>query len=186
MRYGSVEYKYAAPIAQALVDDAHFREWVLSRSEFSDFSDARLLHKEMARHRRNATAEWWRFHFTEKCRCLGCSGKETDLLAIFESKSNVRFALHFEIKQPTDNFKPDGIQSRGYPLRAQCWAGNPPAKVLPHHQASAGLIFSETRRADYAEHLEHFNSLVTFEDIERDHLHVATWKRTDIGDAKPQ
>ena len=50
MRYGSVEYKYASPIALALIDNATFREWVLSRSEFHEHSDARLLHKEMAIH----------------------------------------------------------------------------------------------------------------------------------------
>jgi hypothetical protein len=87
--------------------------------------------KKMARHRGNLTAEWWRFHFTEKCRCLGCSGKETDILAIFESEARIRFALHFEVKQPTDKFKSDGIQSKGYPLRAQCWANKAPTKV-PH------------------------------------------------------
>src|SRR5438445_8538443 len=109
MRYGSLEYKYAAPIAQALSDDAAFREWLLSKSEFAKFSDARILREEMTAHRRNSSAEWWRFHFTEKCRCLGCSGKETDLLVIFESKSRIRFALHFEVKQPTDTFKGDGV-----------------------------------------------------------------------------
>src|SRR5436190_8716042 len=124
MRYGSREYVYAAPIAQALADNASFREWVLSKSEFHEFSGARILHEEMALHRSNSSAEWWRFHFTEKCRCLGCSGKETDILAIFESKSRAWFALHFEVKQPTDIFKSDGIQSRGYPLRAQCWVEN--------------------------------------------------------------
>ena len=52
MRYGSLEYKYASPIARALADNATFREWVLLQSEFSEFSDARILHDEMAVHRR--------------------------------------------------------------------------------------------------------------------------------------
>lgn len=43
MKYGSVEYKYAAPIAQALVDDAKFRRYVLYRSDFGEFADARIL-----------------------------------------------------------------------------------------------------------------------------------------------
>lgn len=176
MRYGSLEYKYASPIAQALADNAAFREWVLLQSEFFEFSDARILHEEMAVHRSNPTAEWWRFHFTEKCRCLGCSGKETDLLAIFESKSRVRFALHFEVKQPTDTFKSDGVQSRGYPLRAQCWAGNSPPRVLPHQKASTGLFFSEAKRAEYADHLQQFKALITFEEIEMRFPHVSKWR----------
>jgi len=175
MRYGSLEYKYASPIAAALIDNVIFREWVLSRSEFREYTDARLLHREMALHRGNSSAEWWRFHFTEKCRCLGCSGKETDILAIFETTAQVRFALHLEVKQPTDKFKSDGIQSRGYPLRAQCWAAKAPAKVLPHHQASTGLFFSETMRAEYVEHLDNLKALMTFEEIETDFPDVAKW-----------
>jgi hypothetical protein len=176
MKYGSTEYLYAAPIAQALIDDARFRTWVLSRTQFAEFSDARILNAEMAKHRSNPTAEWWRFHFTEKCRCTGCSGKETDLLAMFESGAGVRFAIHFEVKQPTDKFKDDGVQSRGYPLRAQCWVGTPPAKVLPHHKASTGLFFSEHKRSEYAPHLPHFPTLITFEEIERDFPRLAVWK----------
>jgi hypothetical protein len=129
-------------------------------------ADARLLHEEMRAWRGNATAEWWRFHFTEKCRCDGCSGKETDILAIFESKSRRRFALHFEVKHPRDKFKADGIQSRGYPLRAQCWAMKPPAKVLPHDTASTVLLFSKTKESEYGLHLAHFQTHMTFEDIE--------------------
>jgi hypothetical protein len=79
MKYGSVEYQYAGPIARGLVEHSAFRHWVLSKSKFSSCSDARILHKEMRAYRKNPTAEWWRFYFTEGCRrCLGCSGKETD------------------------------------------------------------------------------------------------------------
>ena len=176
MRYGSVEYQYAAPLARALVVDPDFRAWVLSRSIFGDFADARILDTEIQKHRGNSTAEWWRFHFTERCRCDGCSGKETDLFAIFESKSGLRFALHFEIKQPNDTFKSDGIQSRGYPLRAQCWANKPPARVLPHQTASTGIFFSEKKRDEYKPHLLHFKTQITFEEIERDFSHLAVWR----------
>lgn len=176
MNYGSTEYRYAAPIAQALIDNAGFRAWILQKSPFSEFSDARVLSGEMASHRGDAAAEWWRFHFTEKCRCEGCRGKETDLLAIFESSSGVRFSIHFEVKQPKDNFNADGLQSRGYPLRAQCWVKTPPKKVLPHQKASTGLFFSETRRSDYAAHLSHFDLLVTFEEIEREFPDLTSWK----------
>ncbi|WP_029587553.1 hypothetical protein [Bradyrhizobium sp. URHD0069] len=183
MKYGSIEYQYAAPIAQALVDDPDFRRWVLSKSVFAEFVDARILNKEIGRHRSNPTAEWWRFHFTEKCRCDGCSGKETDIFTIFESASGVRFALHFEIKQPKDKFKQDGIQSRGYPLRAQCWADKPPAKVLPHQRASTGIFFSEEKREEYEPHLQHFKTLITFEEIEREFPHLAVWHATLNGNA---
>jgi hypothetical protein len=176
MKYGSVEYQYAAPIAQALIADKGFRRWVLSQSEFPEFADARVLHEEMAAHRSNRTAEWWRFHFTEKCRCAGCSGKETDVFVIFETASQARFALHFEVKQPKDKFKIDAVQSRGYPLRAQCWVKTPPANVLPHQKASTGLFFSERKRTEYAAHLPSFRTLITFEEIEREFPNVAAWR----------
>jgi hypothetical protein len=165
MKYGTIEYRYAEPFARGLAENRAFREWVLSRTEFSQMSNARLLASEMLAWRANPSAEWWRFHFTEKCRCAGCSGKETDILAIFESPSAIRFALHFEVKHPNDRFKSYGVQSRGYPIRAQCWMSNPPANVLPHHNASTVLLFSEQKRGEFAEHLAHFKTLITFEDI---------------------
>jgi hypothetical protein len=177
MKYGSIEYRYAEPIARGLVDDGAFSRWVLSKSKFSNFSDARILHEEMKAHRKNTTAEWWRFYFTEGCRCLGCSGKETDIFTIFEAAGGLRFAIHFEIKQPNDKFKADGIQSRGYHLRAQCWVGNPPPKVLAHQDASTGIFFSEARRTEYAPHLDYFQTRVTFEEIEREFPHLAVWRQ---------
>jgi hypothetical protein len=179
MKYGSAEYAYADPIARGLVEDAAFRRWVLSKSTFSKSSGARILDKEMRSHRRNSTAEWWRFYFTESCRCLGCSGKETDILAIFEDTSGLRFAMHFEIKQPKDKFKSDGIQARGYPLRAECWVGKPPPRVLPHQAASTGIFFSEAKRTGYGPHLDSFQTKVTFEEIEKEFPHLAAWRHAN-------
>jgi hypothetical protein len=176
MKYGSIEYQYASPIARGLVENGRFRQWVLSQSKFSNDSDARPLHREMRAHRQNPTAEWWRFYFTEGCRCLGCSGKETDILVVFEGARSHRFAMHFEIKQPRDKFKADGIQARGYPLRAACWADKPPPKVLPHQQASTGIFFSEAKRAEYAPHLDNFQTKITFEEIEGAFPHLAVWR----------
>jgi hypothetical protein len=175
MKYGSVEYQYASPIARGLVEDVAFRRWVLSKSRFENSSDSELLHKEMRSHRQNPTAEWWRFYFTEGCRCLGCSGKETDIFAVFEDATGFRFAMHFEIKQPKDKFKVDGVQARGYPLRAECWANKPPPRVLPHQEASTGIFFSETKRTEYAPHLDNFQTKITFGEIEREFPHVAVW-----------
>jgi hypothetical protein len=177
VKYGSIEYQYAEPIAKGLIEDSAFRRWVLSKSKFSDSSDARVLNEEMKDYRRNPTAEWWRFYFTEGCRCLGCSGKETDILAIFEDAAGLRFAMHFEIKQPKDKFKADGIQSRGYPLRAECWVDRPPPRVLPHQDASTGIFFSEAKTTEYAPHLDSFQTKITFEEIERDFPHLAIWRQ---------
>ena len=105
--------------------------------ERSRISFQRLLHREMHAKRSRGTKYWGRSHFSEICRCFGCSGQETDLLAIFESATGLRFALHVEVKQPNDKFKDDGQQAAAYPVRAQCWAtdGTRPAKVLPRTEA---------------------------------------------------
>ena len=175
MKYGSMEYHYAQPIAQGLVEDANFRRWILSKSKFSYASEARTLHQEMKAYRNNPTAEWWRFYFTEGCRCSGCSGKETDIFTMFEDAAGLRFALHFEVKQPKDKCKADGVQARGYPLRAECWVRNPPSRVMPHQDASTGVFFSETKRSEYGRHLNNFQTQITFEEIERHFPHLAVW-----------
>ncbi|HWF95122.1 MAG TPA: hypothetical protein VG291_09225 [Xanthobacteraceae bacterium] len=125
MSYGKMELLYAAPFAEALANYTAFRSWVLKQTKFARFADeAQLLHREMMAKRIFGTQYWWRSHFTESCRCFGCSGQETDLLAIFETSTSVRIALHVEVKHPGDRFKDAGNQAAAYPVRAQCWVAN--------------------------------------------------------------
>ncbi|MEQ8655461.1 MAG: hypothetical protein RIC87_23615 [Kiloniellales bacterium] len=165
MRYGGIEWEYAAPIADALVASSEFRGWLLKKTRFAHQADqAILLHREM-KARRSANAEtWWRSYFTEKCRCQGCSGQETDMLAIFMS-GGARFALHIEIKQPKDRFPTHKDQARNYGLRAACWAHSAPASVLEHEDADTVLVYAEKRRFDYSDQLKKFGAAVTFEEI---------------------
>jgi len=45
--YGPRELRYAAPFANALVDDIDFRAWVLSRTKFAKYAPgARVLDRE--------------------------------------------------------------------------------------------------------------------------------------------
>ena len=164
MKYGSIEWQYAEPIARTLVEDQNFRTWVLKQTRFSNYADeARLLHKDMKAMRSPSAETWWRSHYTEKCRCQGCSGQETDLLAIF-GVGPARFALHFEIKRPGDKFSRTKDQARNYGLRAHCWTKTPPSAVLPHHDASTLLIFSEAQREEFLPHIAKFDTSFTFED----------------------
>jgi hypothetical protein len=173
MGYGDTERRYAEPFVQALVTDAAFRSWLLRQTEFADYADsARLLHEEMKQRRSAVSQTWWRSHFTEACRCAGCSGKETDVLAVFEAETGFRFALHIEVKHPGDMFRKDGIQSRGYPIRAKCWTTTPPHNVLPHHGATTLLLYSATKTERYAAHLPHFKTLITFESLKRSFPHA--------------
>jgi hypothetical protein len=170
LRYGSTEFAHAEPFADALVTSAVFRSWVLKKTRFSEVADqARLLHKEMQAARSKDAATWWRSHFSEKCRCQGCSGQETDILAIFEGPAALRFALHFEVKQPADNFPPTKDQAQNYLLRAQCWIATPPKAILRHEQADTVLLCSASKLKVYAPHLTKFGAVITFEDVKKCH-----------------
>jgi hypothetical protein len=166
MRYGSVEFTYAAPFANELALNAAFCSWVLQRTKFaSDGNDARLLHEEMRTRRSGSSENWWRSHYTEKCRCEGCSGQETDLLAIFEAADAKRFALHVEVKQPTDRFSTKRDQAGNYALRAKCWATRAPAAVVPHSDAATVLLCSALKLDEYAPHAAKFGTVITFEGV---------------------
>ena len=167
MRYGALEFAYAEPFANTLERNAEFRSWVLRQTKFAESAEsARLLHDEMRSKRSAVSATWWRSHFTEKCRCPGCSGQETDILAIFEAiPAGTRFALHIEVKQPPDTFPSQKDQAAHYALRAQCWAASAPGAVLPHSDATTMLLCSKSKLAEFAPHLPKFGSVITYEDI---------------------
>jgi hypothetical protein len=168
LQYGSVEFTYAEPFANALVGDPAFRSWVLRQTKFVAFADeARVLHDEMRAQRSTKSATWWRSHFTEKCRCQGCSGQETDILAIFETATGTRFGLHFEVKQPNDKFPTNKDQATNYTLRAKCWATSPPKAVVPHADAATVLLCSTSKLSEYAPHLSKFDTVITFEEVAR-------------------
>jgi hypothetical protein len=180
MKYGSLEYRYAEPIARALADDSNFSNWVLSKSKFAEVANARLLKREMMLQRQNPTAEWGRFHFFMGCNNLCCSGgRETDIFAVFEAENNRRFAMHFEVKQPKDRFDPARKQEQRYALRAQCWVGKAPPKVLKHQDASLGIFFSEANRKKFEPVLSFFPTQIAFEEIERKFPHVAEWNNQE-------
>lgn len=166
MRYGDLEFAYAEPLAAALADLDDFRRWILLKTKFADqAAGARVLLEEMMAKRSLLAGTWWRSHFTEKCRCSGCSGKETDILAIMETTKGERFALHIEVKQPTDIFPAKKDQPVAYRLRSQCWVVNPPKAVVPHAAAATGLFYSARRQADFAEQVAKFDFAITFDEI---------------------
>jgi hypothetical protein len=166
MLYGSIEFAYAEPFADAIAGDPAFRAWVLRRTKFAPYAEAaRVLHEEMFALRSAGTGTWWRSHFTEKCRCQGCRGQETDILAIFETVAGARFGLHFEVKQPKDKFPTDKDQAANYALRAKCWTVLAPKPVVPHADAATVLLCSASKLSEYKPHLSKFGTVLTFEEI---------------------
>jgi hypothetical protein len=166
VEYGHREKRYARPIADALADNAAFRAWMLGRTRFAESaSTARLLDMEMLAKQSKGAKSWWASHFSEACRCIGCRGQETDLLAIFEAPQAFRFAVHFEVKHPGDRFKEGGTQAAAYPVRAACWVDTPPKRILRHSAATTALLYAAAKTAEYSDHLSIFESKVTFEEI---------------------
>jgi hypothetical protein len=171
MGYGVQELRYAEPFANAIADQSAFRSWVLRRTEFAAFADEALsLHHEMRTYRSANAKYWWRSHFSEACRCIGCRGQETDLLAIFANASGERFAVHVEVKHPRDRFNPKRSQAASYPIRAECWARDEtrPKTVPPHNMTTTMLLCSDAGLKKFSAYLEHFASCITFEEIEKD------------------
>ena len=163
----AIEFQYAEPFAEALSDNSGFRKWVLGQTVFAKFENVRLLRDEMAKKRSPGTPYWWKHHYTHKCTCPGCDGRETDIFAIFETDTGFRFAVHIEVKHPEDKFKSSGDQASAYPVRAHCWAKQSPDRVPRHDDATTVLLFSEGKREEFSKHLDYFNTLITFENIDR-------------------
>ena len=94
-------------------------------------------------------------------------GKETDLLAIFEDGSGYRFALHVEVKQPTDAFRKGEYQAAAYSERAACWVtpGRTPAGVIPHLGATTALLCANAMLNTSPSHVAQFGAVFTFEMI---------------------
>jgi hypothetical protein len=148
MGYGMKELSYAQPFADRLQNDRAFRSWVLQKTEFKgEAGHAWLMAGEMLSLRGLGAQFYWRSHYSEKCRCSGCSGQETDVLSVFGSHVWKTVCLHTEVKHPGDRFN-SPRQAASYRLRARCWCAKPPKSVVPHREAATILLCSERKLID--------------------------------------
>jgi hypothetical protein len=168
VRYAEKEKEFSEPFANQLATDARFLSWVLKKTKFRDLDGARVLADEMKKKRSKVATTWWGSHYTETCRCFGCEGSETDVLAIVGDSNNRTAALHIEVKQPSDRFNLDRRQAERYPARAACWVSKPPANVLPHDDACTILLCSSAKLSEFAVEAAYFDTVITFEEIARD------------------
>lgn len=168
MRYGAKEKKFSEPFADQLANDSAFLRWVLSKTKFRDMDGVRVLADEMKKKRSKVATTWWASHYTETCRCFGCEGSETDVLAIVADAKGRTVALHVEVKQPSDSFNLDRQQAARYPIRAACWVSRAPRNVLPHEDACTILLCSCDKLSEFAAEAAHFDAVITFEEIARD------------------
>ena len=164
--YGHIEHEYSERFAFGLAKDAAFRSWVLRQTKFAHRSDSQVIVEEMRSLRTSKTVPWWKNHFAPQCSCFGCSGgRETDVFAVFEDGNGQRFALHTEVKQPTDRFKASAMQPQRYAARALCWASNTPRTVPAHSEAATILLCSEAGLTRFANEASTFDAVLTFEQI---------------------
>jgi hypothetical protein len=168
VKYGAKEKVFSEPFADQLAKDPAFLRWMLDRTKFRDLDGAHVLADEMKRKRSKVATNWWASHYTESCRCFGCEGSETDVLAIAADSNGRAVALHVEVKQPSDRFNLDRRQAERYSVRAACWASNAPPNVIRHDDACTILLCSSDKLPQFAAEAAHFDAVVTFEEIARD------------------
>jgi hypothetical protein len=168
MKYAAKEKEFSEPFAHQLASDPAFLRWILDKTKFRELDEAHVLADEMKRQRSKAATTWWGSHYTESCRCFGCEGSETDILAIVSDSHGRTVALHVEVKQPSDRFNVDRGQAERYPARAACWVSRTPPKVLPHEDACTILLCSSDKLSGLAAEAAYFDTVVTFEEIARD------------------
>lgn len=168
MRYGHREFQYAEPIANGLVENDLFRRWVVQCSPFAEHAETSiLLHHEQKATRTASAENWWRSYWVSKryTHFAECGERETDLLAVFETKENFRFALHIEVKAPNDRFSLN--QAMDYKRRAACWSGREraPRTVVPHDAAATLLCCEQGFLQRHTAEVGQFDAAVTFEEI---------------------
>ncbi len=153
-KYSKNEFLYARPLASALLTNASFREWFLSRTKLGAIArEACPLAELQASLRTTPSArKWFWFNvFCPKdgsCECRGNKGIETDILLVFKSPDDARFAVHVEVKPPNEDFLPD--QAESYPRRGACWANavTRPRTVVAHDNFTTILVCGENLRSD--------------------------------------
>jgi hypothetical protein len=92
MRIAEVDLDHA--FAETLEREVDFQRWLLASSRFSWMAEgARLLVSEQASARK--AKHWWKHWW---CELPDGSQSETDIFAVFEGASGLRFALHIEDK----------------------------------------------------------------------------------------
>lgn len=166
--YSELELRYARPIANALLHNCIFRQWLLTgTTQQNNALEARSL-GDLQRSLRSPSMKnpWW-FNYwcgkDSKCTCRIGTGIETDILLIFETTTDRRFGLHIEIKRPGDQLGHG--QAESYPRRAGCWANSDtrPKTVPPHQDFLTILICGRELASDLR--LQYFDKVVFHDEV---------------------
>jgi hypothetical protein len=142
----------------ALETSREFADWFLSRTKFAGSGAERVWSR--------CDHPWGRILYTGPNPLTGQTETsikecETDILVVFKTPTDARFALHIENKLGSGKFTE--LQPELYSQRAAQWAGNP--KYGNYHDFEtvlvAPLAFLERNRTAVA----HFDQYISHEDI---------------------
>jgi hypothetical protein len=171
MKYSESELKYARPLANAIIDDSDFRQWLLEKTEFEHVSGKLIpvgVEQEKLRSKGLKNPYWFNYWCGKDSQCM-CrvkeGGIETDILIVLRSENGIHIAFHIEVKRPGDKLRVG--QAESYPRRAACWA-NPdsrPRTVYPHQKFLTILACGRDLATD--PDLSHFDRVVFHDEIER-------------------
>ena len=144
-KYSELELRYARPVANGILQDREFRQWLLSGTRHgTTWLDAQPVGAIQGTLRSPGIKNPYWFNYwcgkDSRCSCRIGTGIETDIFLILEGIDQRRLGLHLEIKRPGDTLG-DG-QAASYPRRAACWT-NPatkPRTVIPHQEFLTMLV----------------------------------------------
>ena len=151
------EDDYCRTFADALLEEAAFRQWVLTRTKFFDRRDASLLIEEQSA---RPAKSWWRHWWT---RLPDRSQSETDVFAVFQDQADEeRFALHVECKMAAGKFMQN--QAAQYQLRGEFMKSN---KWVPYSDFDTILLAPIAFAQAFPFETETFGAFIPFEDVAR-------------------
>jgi hypothetical protein len=142
-KYSPLEFRYARPLARAIMTRPDFRHWLLRRTKYASVAAGSCpvpkLQAKIRKKKEQRRWYWFNHFCRDTCSCQVEGWKpgdtrrtETDILIILREPFGLNFALHIEVKPPGEDFRQ--WQAETYPRRGKCWS-NPetrPATVLEH------------------------------------------------------
>jgi hypothetical protein len=152
-KYSANEFLWARPIAQAILADASFRQWFLSKTRFANLAllaQPQVLQQASLRTTPNARKWFWFNYFCARknCECRIETGIESDILIILKATNGLSFAVHIEVKCPGDGLDPG--QAESYSRRGRCWANSTtrPHFVLEHEDFLTMIVCDDNLASD--------------------------------------
>jgi hypothetical protein len=164
--YGSVEHGYCEPVAEALASDPEFARFFMMRAGVGDWAESFVCLKQEQAQLRTSGKYWWKnvFCSESRCECPNLSGREIDILVVFQRMDGERLGLHIECKHPGDKFSKG--QAARYRERLSCWTkdGKGP-RTIPRHRAALAILMCGRHHRHMADDVAQFDGVIFFDEI---------------------